>query len=153
MLRTIATAAARAVAVTASTAAVLLALAGPAAATDVTAGRTSPAVTAPAMRLDIFDIRAVGFRVCAIGSTTTPGTWQLAIDGARSDGSVITLSRSHYGTSWTTANCLDVLEYGTLSGEFQVRYTFSRPGERPYVQLGGGTWDLLTGEHSWDTAN
>jgi hypothetical protein len=126
----------------------------PAAAAEVAPPSLSaPALTPAQMRLDIVDVRGIGFHVCAFGTAAAPGTWSLAADGARSNGTTLNVGASTYGTAWTTNNCIDVTENATLSGEFNVRFTFTPTSGRPAVALGGGTWDLLGGEHSWDTAS
>lgn len=120
------------------------------AATPAQAKWETPTLRAPQMRLDILEL-GTAFRVCGYGTATTAGTWTLDIDGERSDGTLISQGSTTYGTS--TASCLTVYQYATLSGEFRVVFTFTDPsGDGPGVVVGGGSWDLLTGQHSWDTA-
>lgn len=112
----------------------------------------TPPLAAPQMTLSIIEVHGVGFHVCGFGSTPGVADYDLGITGTRADGSVINLSASHTGTSWTTGNCLDVTENLTISGEFNVTYTISATAaSRAAVALGGGTWDLGH-EQSWDTA-
>ena len=126
--------------------AALVAVAG----TPAHAGLVQPSLVAPQMTLSIVDIHGVGFHVCGFGSTPATATYKLDITGARSNGSVISLSASHTGTS--AGNCLDVTEDLTPSGEFNVTFTVSATAaSRAGVAVGGGTWDLA-GEQSWDTA-
>ena len=111
----------------------------------------APSVSAPStMSIDIVEIPHVGFHICTTGIAARPGTWMLAVDGVRSTGSTIGASRSAYGASWTTNNCVDVTENLAPAGEFTLRFTFS-DGDVTYARAGGGTWDLVNGEHSWDT--
>jgi hypothetical protein len=103
---------------------------------------------APQLSLRITELPRFGFHVCGIGTSALAGTWRMDVTGARSTGTSIAVSATGDGNTFD--ECVDVTEDGAPSGEFEVTFAYTGGG-RVYARAGGGTWDLFSGEHSWDT--
>lgn len=142
--------AARIAAITLPAAAVVTLLGAPAQAKLNEPAILSTPVAAPSLTITVVEIPATGFRVCVNGTSATPGEWAFDVDGFRSDESLIQHSASGYGTTFNPP-CYTVTEDGTVAGEWHVLLSHTRANVT-YARGGGGTWDLQTGEHSWDTA-